>query len=38
MDCPIHTVKMFHARNRLRWLMPILAAPSGEAKAFGASH
>jgi RNA polymerase sigma-70 factor, ECF subfamily len=40
MDCPINTVKtrMFHARNRLRKLVPILAAPGGEAKAFGASH
>ena len=40
MDCPINTVKtcMFHARNRLRRLMPILAAPGGQAKAFGASH
>src|ERR1700751_2255920 len=40
MDCPINTVKtrMFHARNRLRRLVPILALPGGEAKAFGASR
>jgi RNA polymerase sigma-70 factor (ECF subfamily) len=40
MDCPINTVKtrMFHARNRLRRLVPILAAPGGEARAFRASH
>jgi RNA polymerase sigma-70 factor, ECF subfamily len=33
MDCPINTVKtrMFHARNKLRQLVPILAAPGGEA-------
>lgn len=32
MDCPINTVKtrMFHARNKLRALVPILAAPRGE--------
>jgi RNA polymerase sigma-70 factor, ECF subfamily len=32
MDCPINTVKtrMFHARNRLRPLVRILAAPRGE--------
>lgn len=31
MDCPINTVKtrMFHARNKLRQLVPILAAPGG---------
>jgi RNA polymerase sigma-70 factor, ECF subfamily len=42
MDCPINTVKtrMFHARNKLRQLVPMLAAPGGEgeAKVFGASH
>jgi RNA polymerase sigma-70 factor (ECF subfamily) len=33
MDCPINTVKtrMFHARNKLRALVPILAAPRVEA-------
>ena len=33
MDCPINTVKtrMFHARNKLRALVPILAAPRGGA-------
>jgi RNA polymerase sigma-70 factor (ECF subfamily) len=32
MDCPVNTVKtrMFHARNRLRVLIPALAAPRGE--------
>jgi RNA polymerase sigma-70 factor, ECF subfamily len=32
MDCPVNTVKtrMFHARNRLRVLIPALAAPPGE--------
>ena len=36
MDCPINTVKtrMFHARIKLRALMPILAAPRGEAQAY----
>jgi RNA polymerase sigma-70 factor (ECF subfamily) len=31
MDCPINTVKtrMFHARNKLRALLPVLAAPEG---------
>ena len=35
MDCPINTVKtrMFHARNKLRALVPILAAPRGAAQA-----
>jgi RNA polymerase sigma-70 factor (ECF subfamily) len=35
MDCPINTVKtrMFHARNKLRTLVPILAAPRGGAHA-----
>jgi len=35
MDCPINTVKtrMFHARNKLRALVPILAAPRGEPQA-----
>jgi RNA polymerase sigma-70 factor (ECF subfamily) len=35
MDCPINTVKtrMFHARNKLRALVPILAAPRGEPRA-----
>jgi RNA polymerase sigma-70 factor, ECF subfamily len=35
MDCPINTVKtrMFHARNKLRALVPILAAPRGELQA-----
>jgi RNA polymerase sigma-70 factor, ECF subfamily len=35
MGCPINTVKarMFHARNKLRGFMPILAAPRGEAQA-----
>jgi len=39
MDCPINTVKtrMFHARNKLRQLVPILAAPGGEASV-PASH
>jgi len=29
MDCPVNTVKtrMFHARNKLRVLIPMLAAP-----------
>ncbi len=33
MDCPVNTVKtrMFHARNKLRALIPILAAPRVEA-------
>lgn len=33
MNCPINTVKtrMFHARNKLRALVPILAAPRGRA-------
>jgi RNA polymerase sigma-70 factor, ECF subfamily len=32
MDCPVNTVKtrLFHARNRLRALIPALAAPRGE--------
>jgi RNA polymerase sigma-70 factor (ECF subfamily) len=36
MDCPVNTVKtrMFHARDKLRALMPILAAPRGEAQAY----
>ena len=36
MDCPINTVKtrMFHARNKLRALVPILAAPRGAAQAY----
>jgi RNA polymerase sigma-70 factor, ECF subfamily len=36
MDCPINTVKtrMFHARNKLRGLLPILAVPRGEAQAY----
>src|SRR5437016_1050276 len=31
MDCPVNTVKtrMFHARNKLRTLVPALAAPRG---------
>jgi RNA polymerase sigma-70 factor, ECF subfamily len=35
MNCPINTVKtrMFHARNRLRALVPILAAPRREPQA-----
>lgn len=35
MDCPVNTVKtrMFHARNKLRTLVPILAAPRGGAQA-----
>jgi len=35
MDCPINTVKtrMFHARNKLRALVPILAAPRAEPQA-----
>jgi RNA polymerase sigma-70 factor (ECF subfamily) len=35
MDCPINTVKtrMFHARNKLRALVPILAAPRAEPPA-----
>jgi RNA polymerase sigma-70 factor, ECF subfamily len=39
MDCPINTVKtrMFHARNKLRQLVPILAATGGEA-GVSASH
>lgn len=33
MDYPIDTVKarMFHARNKLRALLPVLAAPRAEA-------
>jgi DNA-directed RNA polymerase specialized sigma24 family protein len=40
MDCPVNTVKtrMFHARNKLRRLVPILAAPGGEARRIPASH
>ena len=36
MECPVNTVKtrMFHARNKLRGLVPILAAPRGEAEAY----
>ena len=36
MECPVNTVKtrMFHARNRLRGLVPILAEPRGEARAY----
>jgi RNA polymerase sigma-70 factor (ECF subfamily) len=36
MGCPVNTVKtrMFHARNKLRGLVPILAAPRGEAQAY----
>jgi len=36
MDCAINTVKtrMFHARNKLRRLVQILAAPGGEARAY----
>jgi RNA polymerase sigma-70 factor, ECF subfamily len=36
MNCPINTVKtrMFHARNKLRGVVPILAAPRGEAQAY----
>ena len=36
MECPVNTVKtrMFHARNRLRRLVPALAAPRGEAQAY----
>jgi RNA polymerase sigma-70 factor (ECF subfamily) len=36
MECPVNTVKtrMFHARNRLRGLVPLLAAPRGEAQAY----
>ena len=36
MDCPINTVKtrMFHARNKLRALVPLLASPRGEAQAY----
>jgi RNA polymerase sigma-70 factor (ECF subfamily) len=32
MDCPTNTVKtrMFHARNKLRELLPVLAAPCGD--------
>jgi RNA polymerase sigma-70 factor, ECF subfamily len=35
MDCPINTVKtrMFHARNKLRALVPVLAAPRAEPQA-----
>jgi len=31
MDCPTNTVKtrMFHARNKLRKLLPVLRVPSG---------
>jgi RNA polymerase sigma-70 factor (ECF subfamily) len=40
MHCAINTVKtrMFHARNKLRRLVPILAAPAGEARGIPASH
>jgi RNA polymerase sigma-70 factor (ECF subfamily) len=36
MDCPINTVKtrMFEARSKLRGLVPIPAAPRGEAQAY----
>jgi RNA polymerase sigma-70 factor (ECF subfamily) len=36
MDCPINTVKtrMFHARNKLRAQVRILAAPRGEPQAY----
>jgi RNA polymerase sigma-70 factor (ECF subfamily) len=36
MECPVNTVKtrMFHARNKLRGLVLILAAPRGEAQAY----
>jgi DNA-directed RNA polymerase specialized sigma24 family protein len=36
MDCPINTVKtrMFAARSKLRGLVPIPAAPRGEAEAY----
>ena len=40
MECPINTVKtrMFHARNKLRALVPILAAPRGEAQRIPSPH
>ena len=40
MDCPINTVKtrMFHARNKLRRLVSILAAPGGRPGRIPASH
>jgi RNA polymerase sigma-70 factor (ECF subfamily) len=36
MDCPVNTVKtrMFHARNKLRGLVPALAEPRGEAEVY----
>jgi RNA polymerase sigma-70 factor (ECF subfamily) len=36
MECPVNTVKtrMFHALNKLRGLVQILAAPRGEAEAY----
>jgi hypothetical protein len=35
MDCPFHTVKrrVYHARDKLRRLVPILASTGGEPKA-----
>jgi len=40
MHCAVNTVKtrMFHARNKLRGLVQILAAPAGEARGIPASH
>jgi RNA polymerase sigma-70 factor (ECF subfamily) len=40
MDCPINTVKtrMFHARNRLRGLVPIIAAPRGRSQGVSPQH
>jgi RNA polymerase sigma-70 factor, ECF subfamily len=40
MHCATNTVKtrMFHARNKLRRLVPSLAAPAAEARGIPASH
>ena len=40
MECPINTVKtrMFHARNKLRALVPVLVAPLGGALTMGADQ
>jgi RNA polymerase sigma-70 factor, ECF subfamily len=40
MGCPINTVKtrMYHARNKLRALVPVLAAPRGESRQGMSAH
>jgi len=40
MDCPVNTVKtrMFHARNKLRMLIPILTAPRVEVLTGGVTN